>query len=67
MGRVPAHFFLQLAYVASVFDTNSYGESWDSSCENSWVPVQNQWVPFKKKKEPEIENAWAVMYMQPDS
>ena len=49
VGRVLAHFFLQLAYVASDFDTNSYGESWDSSCENSRVPVQNQWVPFKKK------------------
>ena len=23
------------------FVTNSYGESWDSSCERSWVPVQN--------------------------
>ena len=33
--------------------TNSYGESWDSSCEKSWVPV--------KKKESEIENAWAFM------
>ena len=61
VGRVLAHFFLQ-AYVASDFDTNSYGESWDSPCENSWVSVQNQWVPFKKK-ESEIENAWAVMYM----
>ena len=25
----------------SDFVTNSYGESWDSSCERSWVPVQN--------------------------
>ena len=25
------------------FVTNSYGESWDSSCERSWVPVQNDW------------------------
>ena len=31
------------------FVTNSYGESWDSSCEKYWVPVQNQWVPVKKK------------------
>ena len=29
--------------------TNSYGESWDSSCEKYWVPVQKQWVPDKKK------------------
>ena len=26
------------------FVTNSYGESWDSSCEKSWVLVQNQWI-----------------------
>ena len=25
----------------SDFVTNSHGESWDSSCERSWVPVQN--------------------------
>ena len=25
--------------------TNSYGESWDSSCEKYWVPVQKHWVP----------------------
>ena len=29
----------------SDFATNSYGESYDSSCEKSWVPVHNQWVP----------------------
>ena len=28
---------------------NSYGASWDSSCEKSWVTVQNQSVPVKKK------------------
>ena len=29
----------------------------------AWVPVHNQWVPVKKKKnkESEIENAWAFM------
>ena len=32
----------------SDFVTNSYGESWDSACEKSWVPVQNQRVPVKK-------------------
>ena len=32
------------------------------TCEKSWVPVQNQWVPVKKKKnESKIENAWAFM------
>ena len=27
-----------------------YGESWDSSCEKSWVPVHDQCVPVKKKQ-----------------
>ena len=27
---------------------NSYGESWDSSCEKYSVPVQKQWVPDEK-------------------
>ena len=27
-------------YHNSDFVTNSYGESWDSSCEKSWVPVR---------------------------
>ena len=31
------------------FVTNSYGESWDSSCEKSWISVLNQWVPVKNK------------------
>ena len=42
----------QLSYIqtlSSDFVINSYGESWDSSCEKSWVPVQNQWIPVKKK------------------
>ena len=34
----------------SDFVTNSYGESWDSSCEKSWVPGHNQWVPAEKKQ-----------------
>ena len=33
------------------------GPVWDSSCENSWVPV-------KKKTESDIENAWAFMFNQ---
>ena len=32
------------AATAVILVTNSYGESRDSSCEKSWVPVQNQWV-----------------------
>ena len=32
----------------SDFVTNSYGESWDSSCKKLGVPVQNQWVPKLK-------------------
>ena len=39
----------------SDFDTNSYGESWDSSCKKLGVPVQNQQVPKI------IENVWAFM------
>ena len=31
------------------------GESWDSSCENLWVPVQNQWVPVKKTISPKLK------------
>ena len=38
------------------------------TCEKSWVPVQNQWVPVKKKKkkkkkknESTIQNAGAFM------
>ena len=31
--------------------TNSYGESWDLSCEKLRVPVQIQWVPVQKAKE----------------
>ena len=33
---------------SSCFVTNSYGK-WDSSCDKSWVPVQNQWVPVQKQ------------------
>ena len=33
----------------SDFVTNSYGESYDSSCENSRVPVNNQWIPLQSK------------------
>ena len=34
----------------SDFVSNSYCEFCDSSCEKSWVPVQNQWVRVQKKK-----------------
>ena len=54
----------QMMVLTSDFATSSYGESWDSSCEKSWVSVQNHWVPVKKK-EFEIENIWD--FMQPDS
>ena len=44
------------------FVTNSYGESWDSSCERSLVPIQNQWVSESQlKTKSEIENAWAFI------
>ena len=51
---------LKLIIELSVFVINSYGESWDSSCEKLWVKVQNQWVPVKIN-ESEIENAWPFM------
>ena len=43
-------------WVATIIDisdfvTNTYGESWDSSCETSGVPVQNQWFPVQKKRD----------------
>ena len=38
----------------SDFVTNSYGESWDSSCWKSWVPLQNHWVPVQNKMSPWI-------------
>ena len=47
------HYFDHIKYKYSDFVTNSYGESWDSSCEKSWVPV--------KKNKSEIENALAFM------
>ena len=39
----------KLLAFSSDFVTNSYGESWDSSCEKSGVLVPNQWVPVEKK------------------
>ena len=41
-----------ILYQLSDFVTNSYGESWDSSCEKSRVPEKK-----KKKNETEIESA----------
>ena len=37
---------------SSDFVTNSFGESWDSSCEKSWVPVRNHWVAVQKTVSP---------------
>ena len=34
-----------------------YGESWDSTCEKSWVPVQNHWVPVQKT------SPWVFLYV----
>ena len=39
----------------SNFGTNSYGESWDSSCEKSCVPGHNQWVPVQKTGSPKLK------------
>ena len=38
----------------SDFVTNSYGESWGSSCKKSWVLVQNHWVPVQKPMSPKL-------------
>ena len=43
--------------LTSDFITSTYGESWDSSCEKSWVPVQK-----KKKKESKIENVGTLLF-----
>ena len=49
-------------YLCSDFVTNSYGKSWDSSCEKSWVPVQNQCVSVQKN-ESKIEIAWVFTFV----
>ena len=41
----------------SNFVTNSYGESWVSSCEKSWISPEPMSLNLKKN-ESEIENAW---------
>ena len=38
-----------------------YGKSWDSSCEKSWVQVQNDWVLVQKDNEQQTENVWAFI------
>ena len=38
----------------SDFATNSYGESWDSSSEKFWVPLQKHWVPVQKTISPNL-------------
>ena len=45
----------QMMVLTSDFATSSYGESWDSSCEKSWVSVQNHWVPVKEKKSSKLK------------
>ena len=35
--------------MTSDFVRNSYGESWNSSCEKTWVPVQKHWDSKLKK------------------
>ena len=44
----------------SDFIANHYCESWDSSYEKSWVWVQNQWVPDKKKKSPKCLGLYVI-------
>ena len=44
-------YFYTVIYSNSDIVTNSYGESWDSSCEKSWVPVHltNEFQLVNKK------------------
>ena len=39
----------KFAGMNSDFVRNSHGESWESSCEKTWVPDQNHWDSVKKK------------------
>ena len=39
------------AGMTSDFVRISYGESWDSSCEKTWVPVQNHLDSAQKNNE----------------
>ena len=47
MGKIPTRD-TYYSSKRSDFVTNSYGESWDSSCGKPWVPVQNHWAPVQK-------------------
>ena len=49
--------------LVSDFVSNSYGESWDSSCEKLWVPVRNQWVSGKKKRSPKLKMLGPLQFM----
>ena len=39
----------------------SYGESWDSSCEQIMSPSPEPSSPSSKNNKSQIENAWAFM------
>ena len=62
-------FSLDYELINSDFVTNSYGESWDSVCEKSWVPVWlwtgTQFVKNHESQsttsESHLKNAWAFM------
>ena len=41
--------------------TNSYGESWDLSCEKLRLPAYIHWVPVQKIRGPKLKNAWALV------
>ena len=44
------------------FVTNSYGESWDSSCEQIMSPNPEPMSPSSKNNTYKIENSWAFMW-----
>ena len=45
----------KIAGMTSDFVRISYGESWDSSCEKSLVPVQNHWDSVQKTTSSELK------------
>ena len=58
-GLIEGNLFTNIVRSSDVV-TNSCGESWDSSCEKSWVPVQNHWVPVQKTMSPKLKMLWPL-------
>ena len=51
----PCHHLSMILLQINSYSKSWDYESWDSSCEKSWVlPAQNQWVPVKVKPSPKL-------------